>query len=246
MNQLRILLAEDDILHAARLEMLLEELEYLHVGTCKNFDETLELFHKTEPDLIILDIALNGRKDGIELAREINLTKATPIIFATSHEDKETIKLAIKENPYAYLIKPIEIGSLEAAIELAMSKSQTSANSMDYSWSDDLIVKDSLFIKTGGKLQKVQQQDVLWVEVAEDRYCAIVTRDKQFHLRTSLQQLESKLDPKIFIRIHRAYIININAIESIDETDNYVELNNRTIPIGNTFKNDLMKRLKLL
>lgn len=246
MSVIKILVAEDDILHAARLEMLLEQLDYSLVGICTNIADTLKKFKENDPDLVILDITLDGRNDGIELARQINQLRPTPIIFATSHDDRDTIRLALQEKPFAYLVKPVELGSLQAAIELAFHHFHGQPEENNQDWSEEFIISDSLFIKAAGKLQKVHLKDILWVEVAEDRYCELRTLDKKFHLRTSLQQLSEKLDPKIFLRIHRAYIINIHAIQSIDETDGYVEIHNKSIPVGNTYKNDLMKRLKLL
>lgn len=246
MDSIKILVAEDDLLHAAKLEMHLEQLGYELIAICKNISETLKKFKETKPDLLILDISLEGRLDGINLAKQINEIRPVPIIFATSHEDKETIRLALQQKPFAYLVKPIEAGSLQAAIELAFHHFHDTTPSQENDISEDFVMNDCLFIKAGGKLQKVNLKEILWIEVAEDRYCELSTTHKKYHMRTSLQQLSDKLDPRLFMRIHRAFIINLQAIESIDETDNYVEIHGRSISIGSTYKADLMKRLKTL
>jgi DNA-binding LytR/AlgR family response regulator len=250
MTPIRILVAEDDPLHAAKMEMLLEQMGYELVGICPSADEMLRQFLKLEPDLVILDISLQGSIDGVSLAGHLNAIRTTPIIFATSFEDKETIQRALQENPYAYLVKPIELGPLQAAIELAFHRAnlqnQKPSENQAVEWTEGVVLKDAIFIKAGGKLQKVRLMDILWIEVAEDRYCDVVTIDRKFHVRSSLLQLSEKLDSNVFARVHRVYMVNCHHITSIDENDMYLMVNNQSIPFGSTFKADLLKRLKLL
>jgi DNA-binding LytR/AlgR family response regulator len=249
MPPIKILVAEDNPSHASKMEMLLDELEYNLVGIYPTEQEVLRLFRATKPDLVILDIELAGGGDGVAIADKINDIKPTPIIFATSFEDKETITRALKTDPYAYIVKPIERPSLQAAIELALFKFSNREQQVDdkyQGWSEDLILNDSFFIKSGSKLSKVPHGDILWIEVGQDRYCDIITEKRRYSVRTSMNHLEEKLDRATFVRIHRAHIVNIHKVDGIDDIDMMVEVGEMSLPLGGSYKNDLMNRFRLL
>ncbi|MEQ8810999.1 MAG: response regulator transcription factor [Imperialibacter sp.] len=248
MSSLKILVAEDDPLHAARMEMLLTEIGYEMIGPADDEGTLLRLFKATLPDIVILDIRLKGGSDGVDIAARLSQVQKVPLIFATSYTDATTMKRAVAANPFAYLIKPVEKGALQAAIELALFKfGRPDVPSEAFtSWTEDLVIQDFFFVKAGDKLLKVSADDILWVEVAEDRYCDIVTADRRYHLRTSLSSLESKLNTQLFFRTHRTCIVNLRKVDSIDEGDFTISIDGRDVPLGKTFKASLLKRLKTL
>jgi len=248
MSAIKILLAEDNPLHASKMEMLLDILGYELVGVGATEDEVLKLLKSNEPDLLILDISLADNSDGVQIASKTQSIKPLPIIFATSFEDKATLERALSTNPYAYLIKPVEKGSLQAAIELAFKKFSQNPDipkKRDEEL-DEVVLNDSFFVRSGGKLQKVKLTEVMWIEVAQDRYCDLVTADRRFQVRSSLSQLEIRLNPEIFLKIHRGTIVNMNFIDGVDEVDMVVEVGNHSLPLGGSYKNDLINRFRLL
>lgn len=251
MPSVKILVAEDNLVHASKVEMLLDEMGYELVGTYDNANDFLRLFKATLPDIIILDIQLAKGDDGVSIASKINEIRPTPIIFATSFDDKETIRRALSTDPYAYIVKPLERPSLQAAIELAiykfkrkeiLSEEVKPANV----WSEDLVLRDSFFIKTGSKLSKVLLSDILWIEVGQERYCDIVTDKRHYPIRATMNYLEETLDPAMFVRVHRSNIVNIHKVEGIDEVEMVVEVSGNEIPLGSAYRANLMNRLKRL
>ncbi len=255
MPAIKVLVAEDDPLHASRIEMLLEEMGYEVIGPFAAETDILRMFRATHPDLVVLDIQLKGGGDGIDIASRIRDIKATPTIFVTSFEDTETIKRALEADPYAYIVKPVEKGSLQASIELAIHKFSQEKNQEKNTgaernpfqgWANDVLIQDSFFVKAGDKLVKLPLDEILWIEVAEERYCDILTLGRRYHLRTSLSSLEQKLDPSYFFRIHRTCIVNLRKIESINEADMTISIDGQEVPLGKAFKTDLLKRLKKL
>ncbi len=251
MPSVKILVAEDNMVHASKVEMLLDEMGYELVGTYDNANDFLRLFKATQPDIIILDIQLSQGDDGVSIASKINEIRPTPIIFATSFDDKETINRALKTDPYAYIVKPLERPSLQAAIELAIYKfkrkdTQDEALKTTQVWSEDLVLRDSFFIKTGSKLSKVLLTDILWIEVGQERYCDIVTEKRQYPIRATMNYLEETLDPSMFVRVHRSNIVNIHKVEGIDEVEMVVEISGKSIPLGSAYKANLMNRLTRL
>lgn len=252
MAQIRILAIEDDPIHAARMEMLLDELGYFLIEIASTPDEALRLFSATKPDLVLMDIDLSSDRDGIEVAEKMNMINPVPIIFTTSFTDRETIDRAKSSDPYAYMIKPIEQGALQASIELAVFRfakdyyRDTIESDHFSGWSQNLMAKDSFFVKTSNCLEKIRYADVLWVGVSSDRYCDIVTESRSFTIRTSLKSLEGKLSPYQFVRVHRAYIVNLLKVDSINEQDMSLGIRDKSVPLGSAYKQLIMKQLNII
>ena len=95
-------------------------------------------------------------------------------------------------------------------------------------------------------MSKVPLKDILWIEVSQDRYCDIVTKSRNYSVRTSISQLESRLDPSIFVRIHRSHIVNIHKIDGVDDFDMVIEVGDKSLPLGGAYKNQLLERFRLL
>lgn len=250
MGRIRILLVEDEDLHAEKIKFYLENLEYTLAGHAKDGAEAYRLFCATAPDLVLLDINLQGQRDGVQLAAQIRLESSVPIIFITSLKDRDTIDRAKETEPEAYLLKPLEEASLEAAIELALFRH--AANKPDqptrqnFEWEQDLFIRDHLFIKVGRVLKKISVEEVMYVQTSADKYCDVHTHDRSYSIRSSLSDLESRLSPDQFIRVHRAYIINTEMITEVNETEMKVKVAEHSIPIGRSYKQQLFQRLNYL
>ena len=252
MGKIRILAVEDEPIHQEKLYIVLEELNYELVGMVDNIKEAMQMLFATKPDIVLLDIALEGDRDGIEIATKINQTIPTPIIFTTSFSEKKIMDQAMLTDPYAYLVKPVQEKNLQAAIELALirfakdKEKQELGESPFQNWNNNLLVRDSFFTKQAGKLIKVKFEQVCWVEVLKDKYCKIKTIDTDFTIRATLKELSQKLSSSQFVQIHRSYIVNARLIESIDEADGTIEVSGKSLPMGRIYKEQVLKRLNLL
>lgn len=125
MEKTRILIVEDEGLVARDLESMVRNLGYRVVGICSTAEEALGLIKTRRPDLIIMDIVLQGRMDGIKAADEIRRRYNLPIIFLTAHTDAATFQRAKVTNPLAFVHKPVEQKELLTMIEMALYKHQT-------------------------------------------------------------------------------------------------------------------------
>jgi DNA-binding LytR/AlgR family response regulator len=108
---------------------------------------------------------------------------------------------------------------------------------------ENLTMDDGIFVKTNKRLEKVLLRDVLLVE-AYDIYAMIFTVKSKHLLNSSLKVVEDKFPSSRFIRVHRSYIVNIDKIEAIEE--NELIIKDVRVPVGKTYKDDLMKRLSFL
>ncbi len=124
----KILIVEDESLVVMDLTVSLRKIGYEVIGSASNYQDTFLSIKEKKPDLILMDICLNGEKDGIETAKQINQYHNIPIIYLTALDDTEVLEKALKTNPHAYLTKPFSLQSLKAAIEIALKKTE---NKMD-------------------------------------------------------------------------------------------------------------------
>ncbi|MFZ1128214.1 response regulator [Methanoregula sp.] len=118
----RILLVEDEGLVAMVLEETLKRIGYSVVGIAMSGEEAIAMSGELYPDVILMDIHLQGETDGVEAAKKIKGLYGTPIIFLTAYSDDETIRHAVMAEADGYLVKPINTQELFAGIESALYK----------------------------------------------------------------------------------------------------------------------------
>jgi two-component system, response regulator PdtaR len=127
-DKIRILIVDDEPLICDNLEMYLNTQDYTVVGKAYDYEDGINLFLRTEPDLVLLDINFEDEMDGINLAEWILKIRPLPIIYLTSYSDKETIERAKKTMPQGYLVKPFNEQSLITTIEIALTNFATYSN----------------------------------------------------------------------------------------------------------------------
>ena len=118
----RILIVEDEMVISMELAATLRRLGYDVAGQVTTGEDAISKAGSTDPDLILMDIRLQGNIDGIEAAGRIRDEYDIPVIFLTAHSDEHTLERAISTQPSGYLIKPIRDRELYSTIELALRK----------------------------------------------------------------------------------------------------------------------------
>lgn len=114
----KLFIIEDDFIIQFYIERIAQKIGYEVTGRAKSYEETLELLKNDKPDLILLDIGLQGQKDGVDTAEMINNDFKVPIVFMTGNSDKFTMDRAEKTNPLGFIYKPIdEFGLIEKLVE---------------------------------------------------------------------------------------------------------------------------------
>ncbi len=246
MAKIKVLIVEDEPLYAGQLEMLVLELGYLPLAKVSSGDMAIDMVQAAQPDLILMDININGDKDGIETAAIIHQDCTIPVIFITSMQDDATFERAKSTAPYGFIAKPFSAKKLQRTIELAIGRLRPSEqDSNEAGWTDDLLIKDSFYIKVKNKLEKVVLTDICWIEVV-NRDCIMNTFEKPITVRISLTELQSKLPEALFMQVHRSFIVNIKHIDSVDLTNNRIIINDSQIPVSKAHKEEILKKLEIL
>lgn len=120
MTEARILIVEDELIIASDLSDSLQSFGHAVVGVAKSGNEALSLAKETHPDLVMMDVVLQGEMDGIQVAEQLRSTLGVPVLYLSSYGDNDKLERAKRTKPHAYLIKPWSEGELQAAICLAL------------------------------------------------------------------------------------------------------------------------------
>jgi len=128
MKKHKIIIVEDDEITSLNLNMSLQKQGYTIVGVCDNIAQAKQKLKTHNPDIAIIDISLQKKDDGIELAKEIRKNYNIPFVYLTSYSDDEIISQAKLTEPYGYIVKPFVAGSLHATIQMALFKFEQEKN----------------------------------------------------------------------------------------------------------------------
>lgn len=124
MEKIRILIVEDEGLIARDIENMVNNAGYEVCGVASSGEESIEMANRTQPDLILMDIILRGKMDGVEAAEKIRERHNIPVIYLTAHTDENTLQRAKLTEPLGYTLKPVEHKELMTVIEMALYKHQ--------------------------------------------------------------------------------------------------------------------------
>jgi light-regulated signal transduction histidine kinase (bacteriophytochrome) len=121
----RIMIVEDERILALDLAETLDELGYTVAGMASRGEEAIELARRLDPQLILMDVRLDGDVDGIAAAETIRDEHDVPVVFLTAHADDDTLHRATRSEASAYLVKPFKPPDLRCVIEIALHKHAT-------------------------------------------------------------------------------------------------------------------------
>lgn len=239
---MKILIVEDEVIIAMDMDMILSSHGYEVIGPATDYDSAIKLLNSDLPDLVLLDIHLVGKKDGIAIAEKINLDYQIPFIFTTSFKDTATMDQAKAVKPAAYLIKPFKPEQILIAIELAIVNYAGEGEVEKPVADEGLIFNDSIFIKEKHRFTKITIADIKWLQ-ASNNYVEIHLEGKKYLVRSSLKSFIAKLNHPDFFKVHKSYVVNINHIANIQPTS--ITINNQEIPLAPNYAATLLKRLKI-
>lgn len=233
-----VLIVEDELIIANDLQDILESNNYHVIGIAKSYDLAINKLSAKQPDIVLLDIQIDGSKDGIDLANTIQNEYEIPFVFISSHTDRATLDRAKESKPNGFLVKPFEDEDVFVAVEMALSNfSKEQNNNQD---NQDFTINESLFIRQKNTAIKVAYDDILYAS-SDANYCTLYTDDKKFVMRSTLKELESKLNDKRFFRCHKSHLVNLNQLSAVNSE--YVIAGDIKLPIGRDQQALLMSQI---
>lgn len=217
MNFIKILIVEDEILIADYIKDILENNGCKNIQMAHSVVEARVKMETFQPDIILMDINLEGYYEGIELSKLKN--KDASIVFITGQSDSKTVEDALGSSPESYLTKPIREIELVTTLKIIINKKQ----------------KQYLFVKDGYDDIKLKLQDIIYIEV-DRNYLDIFTSNRKVTVRKTLQEFCKEL-PSSFKQIHRSIVINTDLIEEMSSDE--VLVKGFRLPISRHFKQNL-------
>lgn len=227
--QVNVTIVEDDFLIADFIKKSLQSFGYNVLAICNSYDRFIESVNAFLPDIVLIDIKIEGKKSGIDIAEYLRHNKELPFIFISSLNDRKIIDAAKNTLPSAYLIKPFDEDDLYATIEVALVNFVQKNNKQSAATENNKIIKESFFIKQKQAFIKVNTVDIFYV-AAKDNYVNIYTKTDSFLIRETLQEIHHLL-PDYFYKVHRSFLVNVNYVAQV-HPEELVLKNNKLIPLG--------------
>lgn len=229
---MKILICEDELIIAEFIKETCIETGFTVCGIAKNRIEALEKLHIEKPDVVLLDINLDERMSGVKIGEYILQHTQQPFIYITAFSDVDTLEAAIKTNPQAYLIKPVDKPTLIANLQLALYKLNHT------SLSEDVFLE----IPTESEPVNVNVSKLIHVE-ASGNYCTFISENaKPLLLRISISAIEDILT-ETHIRIHKSHIVHPTYIMRSNSLKVFLR-DNSSLPIGRKYKENISVFLK--
>ncbi len=245
MDTIKILIVEDEMIIGAKISMQLVNLGYEVTGILSRGEEVATHVLENRPDIVLLDINLKGSIDGIETATQLQKVTATPVIYLTANADEATFNRAKPTKPYAFISKPFKQLDLQRAIELTISRIGETGGQLatDNPEQPAFILDDRIFVRHKEKMIKIMLTDILYIE-ADRNYSHLFTKEKDYVLAITLKTIEEKLPSKLFLRVHRSFVINVTHVEEV--TEGQVKIVQHAIPLGAGMREMLLKSMRTL
>jgi two-component system, LytTR family, response regulator len=212
---LRVVIADDEVLARQKLlQLLRDDPEIEVVGEGANALETIDLVQFTQPDVLLLDVRMPGM-DGFDVLSALGSSAPLgipSIIFTTAH-DQYALK-AFEVHAVDYLLKPFTRERLQVALQHARQQRQHAqkratgaAKSMQKKEYTNRLV-----FRSKGRIVFMPIADIRWIG-AEENYVRICAGKESHMLRNTMANFETKLDPDVFLRVHRSAIVNLQHVK---------------------------------
>ncbi|MCW3082874.1 MAG: DNA-binding response regulator [Bacteroidetes bacterium] len=245
-----IIIDDEPLARSIIAEYLQTHTDIELVTECNDGFEGIKSITQHQPDLIFLDIQM-PKINGFEM---LELLTTTPSVIFTTAFDEYAIK-AFETNAIDYLLKPFNKDRFDAALEKWRSKAGASADTTASHFQHFMQhtekqpeERNRIVVKNGAEIRIVPAEDICYIEAYDD-YVKIFTKDSYYLKKKTMNYYEQVLDPAIFFRTHRSFIINIHQLTKIEslEKNSYIAIlkNDKRIPISRTSYSKLKETLGL-
>jgi len=232
-KQISCLIVDDEAIAREIIETHLSKLKNIEVvSSCSNAFDAFKHINNRNIDLVFLDINM-PEISGISFAKSIN--SDIKVIFTTAYRDYAVEGFELKA--VDYLLKPISFERLKKALDTYFDiygNVTTPSSAIE-------TVSDFMFVRSDRKMIKIDYDSIFYIESLSD-YLKIHLENETIVTRETISAIEAKLPKHLFLRIHRSYIISINCIQSF--TNEYITINNQSLPISRSYKKEVLKQLE--
>lgn len=219
---IKALIIDDEILARENIKNYLHSFKEIEIiGECANGFDGYKSIHEHQPDLVFLDIQM-PKINGFEM---LELIEEKPLIIFTTAFDEYALK-AFETGAVDYLLKPFSKERFKKAVLKCLTQSVTEAPKAVEEYTSDMPERQNrIVVKNANNIQIIPVEHIKYIEAYDD-YVKIYTHEKKHVKSTTMNFLEKSLNSKLFIRVHRSYIINTNQLTKIEpyKKNNYIAI----------------------
>jgi len=234
--KIKCIIIEDEKLAAEKLAGFIEKISVLElVSTFKDSISAINFLKSNSVDLVFLDIEMKDF-NGIQLLKALQVK---PSVIITSAYEKYAIA-GYEFSVVDYLLKPYTLERFLQSVDKAINLKELKEKAINY----ELIASQSneyIFIKSENHIEKVELDDILYIEGMKD-YLRIHTPAKKIMTLQSFNRILEHLPDKKFKRVHNSFVIALNKIESIER--NRIKIGETLIPISDKYKDSFFSSIK--
>ena len=252
MNKIRTLIVDDEAMARERiLGLLSQEQDVEVVGQCSDGQQAVSAIQQLSPELVFLDVQMPA-VDGFGVIRQVGAERMPMVVFVTAYD--EYALQAFEVHALDYLLKPFGRDRLQQCLDHARhQRDRRRAGDLGKSllalvqdFRPEQKKQDRLVVKSGGRVFFVRTDEIDWIEAA-GTYVRLHMKDQSHLFRETMNQMESRLDPQRFFRIHRSRIVNTERIKELQPWFNgeYVVLlqNGAQLRLSRSYREKLEERL---
>jgi len=241
MAMVHLLLVEDDFILSTTVQKILGKEGYGFTACVRSGEAALEVLQTQKPDLILMDIHLQGRLTGIETAQYIMKTYRVPVIYITQDGSNELYHHAIQTFPINYISKPFTESTLIRAVHTALQFLRAAPPQGNTS--------EAVFIYSSPSIyKKIPLHDIIFVGASGAYTDVYIHNEKDggscIKITRSSNKVIGQLNNPSMIQVHRSYFVNLQRIERYHARKIYIGPN--IIPVSKTYQADLENRLPFL
>ncbi len=253
MTKIRTLVVDDEPMARERiLGLLAQEADVEVVGQCSDGRQAISAIQQLSPELVFLDVQMPAI-DGFGVIRQVGAERMPMVVFVTAYD--EYALQAFEVHALDYLLKPFGRDRLQQCLDHARhQRDRHRAGELGKSLlalvqdfkPDQQKKQDRLVVKSGGRVFFVRTEDIDWIEAAGN-YVRLHMKDQSHLFRETMNQMEARLDPQRFFRIHRSRIVNTERIKELQPWFNgeYVVVlhNGAQLRLSRSYREKLEERL---
>jgi DNA-binding NarL/FixJ family response regulator len=243
MQKLNVLIVEDDTLLAKNMATYLTRKGYEVVNTLASGEEAIEQMNDSRAEVILMDIHLKGKMDGVETAKAILKKHNVIVIYITEVDDGDIFRRAKATFPKSYITKPFSMAQLGVSLNLAIDNEREKEG-------DEVVLKNLhnkyvFLFNQNNCYQKITVEDISIIE-AQGAYSKIFLTgaEQPMFVSISSNNIIKKLNSTLLKKVHKSFYINPDKVDAIENRT--LKISNKTIPIGTLYYKDTLKYFNII
>ena len=226
------LIIDDNKMDRLALRQLVSEIDFLTlIADCDSAFEAIKILNKEKVDLLLLDVEM-PKMSGIDFLKN---STTRPLVILITAKPNYAVE-AFEYNVVDFIVKPVQEDRFIKAVHRAKEIHATTSQTVEMN-------KEFFFIRAKSVYSKLMIADILFIQAIGD-YVTIHTPNKNYTIHYTLSAIEKELPGSKFMRIHRSYVAAIDKIETIEEGTVYI--NQTAVPVSDTQRSELLRRINLL